>query len=151
MAATKVLAENKKALFNYQVLEKLQAGLVLKGQEVKSIRQGRMNLRASFVVVKEGEIFLLGASIPPYQPNNLREEYNPQRTRKILLKKKEIRHLLGFAAQKGLTMVPLSVYNDEHNKIKLEFAVVKGKREIDKREVIKRREADREIQRVLKH
>lgn len=146
----KVLAENKKALFDYQVQETFRAGIVLKGQEVKSIRLGRMNLKGSFVLVKQNEVFLLGSHIPPYQPNNLREEYNPTRTRKLLLKKKEIRHLVGFTGQKGLTMVPLSVYNDEHNKIKVEFAIVKGKKQVDKREAIKKRETDREIQQALK-
>ncbi|MCX6791104.1 MAG: SsrA-binding protein SmpB [Candidatus Gribaldobacteria bacterium] len=150
MGITKTLSENKKALFNYQVVEKFRAGLVLKGQEVKSIRQGKMNLAGSFVVIREGEIFLIGASVPPYQPKNLREEYNPQRTRKLLLTKREIGHLVGLTQQKGLTLVPLSVYNDERNQIKLNFALVKGKREIDKREVIKKRETDREIRRVFK-
>lgn len=145
-----MLAENKKALFDYHILEKFQAGIMLKGQEVKSIKLGRMNLKGSFVLVRGGEVFLLGASIPPYQPNNLREEYNPTRTRKLLLRKKEIRHLEGFSGQKSLTMVPLSVYNDQHNNLKIEFAITKGKKEFDKREVIKKREAEREIGRVLK-
>jgi SsrA-binding protein len=150
MGISKVLSENKKALFNYLVVEKFKAGLVLKGQEVKSIRQGRMNLAGSFVIVRTGEVFLIGASVPPYQPKNLREEYNPQRTRKLLLTKREIKHLAGLTQQKGLTLAPLSVYNDEHNRIKLDFALVKGKREIDKREVIKKRETEREIHRIFK-
>lgn len=146
----RILSENKKALFDYQALEKFQAGIVLKGQEVKSIRNKRMNLQGSFVIIKNNEIFLLGSNVPPYQPNNLHEEYNPQRTRKLLMRKKEISHLIGFTKQKGLTMIPLTVYNDEHNQIKLEFALAKGKKEFDKREAIKKREVDREIRRALR-
>ncbi len=142
-------ADNKKALFDYQVLETFQAGIVLTGQEVKSIRNGRMNLRGSFVVEQNEEIFLLNASIPPYQPKNTPADYDPQRTRKLLLKKSEIKSIIGKSHQKGLTMIPLKVYNDG-NKIKVEFGIARGKRTIDKREKIKRRETDREILRALK-
>jgi len=142
-------AENRKALFDYEMLEKYYAGIVLTGQEVKSIKNGRMNLAGSFVVQQNGEIFLLNASVPPYQPNNTPETYDPKRTRKLLLKKSEIKELIGKFHQKGLTLIPLKVYNDR-NKIKVEFAIAKGKRKIDKREKIKKREAEREIRRALK-
>lgn len=144
-----ILTENRKALFNYQILEKYNAGIVLTGQEVKSVKQGRMNLDGSFVIARGNEIFLLGAKIPAYQPNNLTEEYNPQRTRKLLLKKDEIKEIIGKSHQKGLTMVPLLVYNAQ-GRVKIEFGLAKGKRKIDKREKIKRRETDREINRAMK-
>ena len=146
---SKVLAENRKALFNYKGLEKFQAGIVLLGQEVKSIRNGRLGLAGSFVTLVGEEVFWLGANIPPYQPKNLQGSYNPERTRKLLLTKTEIRRLIGQIKQKGLTMIPLKVYTDG-NKIKLEFALAKGQTKIDKRAKIKKREDDREIQRVFK-
>ena len=146
----KIIAENKKALFNYEVLEKFMAGIVLTGQEVKSIKLGRINLQGAFVTLRGGEIFLVGANVPPYQPKNLREEYNPGRARKLLLTRQEIKQIIGKAAQKGLTMVPLRVYNAA-GKVKIEFAIVRGKKKVDKREKIRKRETDREIRRALKN
>jgi len=143
-----VLIENKK-VFEYQVLKKIKAGIVLTGQEVKSIKNGRLSLAGSFVIIKGGEVFLIGATIPPYQPKNAPKDYNPQRPRKLLLKKEEIKHLIGQAQQKGLTMIPLRVYT-ENNNFKLEFGVAKKKKKIDKREEIKKREIKREIQERLK-
>ena len=143
------IIENKKAYFNYQILEKFKAGIVLQGQEVKSIKSGKISLRGSFVVLRGEEVFLIGANIPPYQPKNAPKNYNPQRSRKLLLKKSEIRHLIGKAKQRGLTMVPLKVYTDK-GKIKLEFGIVRGKKKVDKRELIKKREVEREIKRALK-
>jgi len=145
----KIIVENKKALFNYQILEKFKAGIVLTGQEVKSVKNGRTSLQGAFVVVKGEEVFLIGANIPPYQPKNAPKDYNPQRSRKLLLKKSEIKHLIGKAKQKGLTMIPLKVYT-ERGKIKIEFAIVKGKKKADKRELIKKREIEKEIRRALK-
>jgi len=145
----KVITVNKKALFNYEVLEKFIAGIVLTGQEVKSIKLGRITLVGSFVTIKDGEIFLVGANVPPYQPKNLRREYEPTQPRKLLLTKVEIKELVGKSAQKGLTMVPLRVYN-ANGKIKIEFAVVKGKKQHDKREKIKNRDTDREMRKALK-
>lgn len=145
-----ILAENKKAFFDYEVLKKYQAGIILNGQEVKSIKSGRMSLNGCFVVLKDNEVFLLNADVPPYQPNNIYGEYDSKRSRKLLLKKSEINELIGKSHQKGLTMIPLKVYNHK-GKVKVEFALCKGKRKTDKREKIKNREADREIQRSLKH
>ena len=145
----RTISENKRALFNYQVLEKFKAGIVLQGQEVKSVKNGRLNLRGSFVVLRGEEVFLIGANIPPYQPKNTPKDYNPQRSRKLLLKKAEIRHLIGKAKQKGLTMVPLRVYTQK-GKIKIEFGIARGKKKFDKREKIKKREVEREIRRALK-
>ena len=145
----RILTENKKAYFNYHILEKFEAGISLIGQEVKSIKSGRINLAGSYVVLKDSEVFLIGANIPPYQPKNAPPDYNPERLRKLLLKKSEIKYLIGKVKQKGLTLVPLKVYA-KRGKIKLEFGVVKGKKKVDKRESIKRREAEREMERELK-
>jgi len=142
-------ADNRKAGFDYEILEKFQAGLVLNGQEVKSIKSGRIQLAGSYVVTRGDELFLLGATIPPYQPNNAPRDYNPERSRKLLLNKKEIKYLLGKVNERGLTLVPLRVYT-MGAKIKLEFGLGKGKREFDKREKIKKRDTDREIERALK-
>ena len=145
----KPLAENRKAYYNYQILEKLEAGISLIGQEVKSIKLGRISLAGSYVVLREEEVFLIGANIPPYQPKNAPTDYNPQRSRKLLLKKSEIKYLIGKVREKGLTLVPLRVYT-KRKKIKLEFSIVKGKRKFDKREKIKKREIEKTIKRELK-
>jgi len=150
-----ILAKNKKAYYNYQILEKFEAGVSLIGQEVKSIKSGRINLAGSYVVLKEyvkgrhPEVFLIGATIPPYQPKNISPDYNPERSRKLLLKKSEIKHLIGKVKEKGLTLVPLRIYT-KRGKIKLEFGVAKGKKKVDKRESIKKREVEREMKRELK-
>jgi len=127
----KVLAENKKAYFIYQILEKFEAGMVLIGQEVKSIKSGRMSLKGSYVVLKGEEPFLIGANIPAYQPKNAPPDYNPEKSRKLLLNKSEIKHLIGKTKEKGLTLVSLRAYTKK-GKIKLEFGIAKGKRKIDK-------------------
>lgn len=145
----KVLAENKKAYFNYQILEKFEAGLILIGQEVKSIKTRRVNLAGSYVVIKNEEAYLIGCKIPPYQPKNAPSDYNPERLRKLLLKKSEIKYLIGKSQQKGLTLAPLRMYT-KRGKIKLEFGIGRGKKKADKRELIKKREAEREMKRALK-
>lgn len=145
----KVFAENKKARFDYSILEKFEAGIVLIGQEVKSIKSGRINLAGSYVVPKDGEFFLIGANIPPYQPKNAPANYDPERSRKLLLRKAEIKHLIGKCQQKSLTLIPLSVYT-KNGEIKIEFGLAQGKKRFDKRETIKKREVEREIERTLK-
>lgn len=145
----KTIIENKKAYFKYQILEKFEAGISLIGQEVKSIKLGRINLAGSYVVLKGEEVYLIGANIPPYQPKNVPPDYNPERSRKLLLKKSEIKYLIGKVKQRGLTLVPLKVYT-KRGKIKLEFGVGKGKKKVDKRELIKKREFEREKERFLK-
>lgn len=142
-------ATNPRARFDYHVLETFEAGLVLAGHEVKAIKNGRMSLRGSYVTIKNEETWLINALISPFQPKNTPENYEPTRSRKLLLHKKEIKGLIGKTRQKGLTLVPLRIYT-KHNKIKLEFALGQGKRKIDKREKIKKREADRKIERVLR-
>ena len=145
----RVITENKTALFNYQILEKFEAGISLIGQEVKSIKSGKVNLKGSYVVVRDQEVYLVGCKIPAYQPKNAPPDYNPERVRKLLLKKLEIKHLIGKAKQKGLTLVPLRVYTKK-GIIKIEFGIGKGLKKIDKREKIKKREVAREIKRELK-
>ena len=142
-------AENRKVRFNYEILEKYEAGIELLGVEVKSVRRGQMSIEGAFVVVRGEEAFLLNANIPPYQPLNTPKEYDPLRNRKILLTKKEITQLADSEKNKSLTIVPISVYN-KGKKIKVEIALVKGKKRIDKRETIKKRETDREIRREYK-
>lgn len=149
MKEMKVLSENKKAYFNYEILEKFEAGISLIGQEVKSIKTRGVSLTGSYVVLRDNEVFWIGINIPPYQPKNAPKDYNPARTRKLLLKKSEIKYLIGKTRQKGLTLVPLRVYT-KNGKIKLEFGIAKGKKKADKRESIKKRESQREIARALK-
>ena len=145
----KTLSENKKARFNYEILEKFEAGIALIGQEVKSIKLGRINLAGSYVVLRSEEVYLIGANVPPYQPKNAPADYNPERSRKLLLKKSEIKYLIGKVKQKGLTLVPLKVYTRK-GRIKLEFGIAKGKKKADKREAIRKKEFKREKEIILK-
>jgi len=144
----KTYSENKKAGFDYEVLEKYEAGLVLFGQEVKSIRTGHVNLSGAFVTVRNGEPFLVGVKVPPYQPNNAGADYDQERQRKLLLNKKEIDYLAGRSKEKGFSLIPLKVY-DKSGRIKLEFGLAKGKRKYDKKEKIKKRDVEREVNREL--
>lgn len=142
-------AENRKARFDYEILDKYEAGIELLGTEVKSVREGRMSLDSAFVIVRGGEVFLINANIPPYQAKNAGENYDPLRNRRLLLEKKEISELAGNEKNKSLTIVPLLVYN-KGRKIKIEVAVVKGKKKYDKRASIQQRETDRAIRRELR-
>lgn len=148
------LIANKKANFNYEILEKFEAGIELLGFEVKSLKDKRGKLDGSYIVVRAGEAFLIGMEIPPFQSKNSPASYDPKRNRKLLLTKKEIASLADFESKKGLTIVPLSLYNKQVKntaKIKIEIAVVKGKKKFDKRESLKKRDSDREIRRTLKN
>ncbi|MDD5606371.1 MAG: SsrA-binding protein SmpB [Candidatus Pacebacteria bacterium] len=144
-----IFNQNKKAYFNYIILEKLEAGLVLNGQEVKSIKQGRASIDGSYVFLKKEEPYLINSNIPAYQPKNAPFNYNPKRERKILLNKKEINYLIGKTKEKRLTLIPLKIYN-KNGRIKLELGIVKGKKKTDKREDIKKRDDQREIERAKK-
>jgi len=145
----KVLAENKRAFHNYEILERFNAGISLLGQEVKSIRTRGVGLAGSYVIIRQNEVFWVGAKISPYQPKNAPSDYNPERSRKLLLKKSEIKYLIGKSRQRGLTLLPLKVYT-KGSKIKLEIGLAKGRRKVDKRERIKRREFERKRQILLK-
>ena len=140
---------NKRAYFDYEILETFEAGLVLTGGEVKSIRGGKVSLGGSYVIVKNNEAFLLNTDIPPYQPNNTPAGYDQHRTRKVLLKHSEIKELLGKTHKTGLTIVPLKLYN-KNRTIKLLIGLGRHKKKYDKRETIKKRDVEREIGRTLK-
>lgn len=143
------LAINKLANRDYEILEKFEAGLVLTGQEVKSVRAGQMNLKGSYVTIARDEALLIGAHISAYKPAGKLSSYDSSRSRKLLLRKREITHLAGKIAQKGLTLVPIRVYN-LRGKLKLEFGIGRGRKEFEKREVIKKREVEREIREKFK-
>lgn len=145
----KTIARNKRAYLDYEVLETFEAGVALKGYEVKSIKKGRINLRGSYVALKGKELYLINTHIPPYQPENTPLDYDPTRSRKLLVHKKEINYLIGKIRQKSLTLIPLKVYT-KRGKIKISFGIGKGKRKPDKRELIKKREVKRAIERALK-
>lgn len=141
---------NKSATFNYEVLDKYQAGLVLFGHEVKAIKNGQLSLKGSYITIKNAEAYLIKSSVSLYKKAGPMPSYDPERPRKLLLTRQEINKLLGKLKQKGLTLIPLRVYN-KRNLIKLEFALVSPKKKFDKKESIKKREVDRQIQRALKH
>ncbi|MEX0652426.1 MAG: SsrA-binding protein SmpB [Candidatus Paceibacterota bacterium] len=143
------LIHNKKVSFNFELLEIFEAGLELLGPEVKSIRKKQGSLEGAHVVVRGGEAFLVGATIPPYQPSNTPKGYDPERTRKLLLNKKEIGELAGAESQKGLTIVPISMYNKGRN-LKLQVAIARGKKKTDKRQTIKARDNKKDIERQMK-
>lgn len=140
---------NKKAYFDYEILENYEAGIELFGLEVKAIKTGRLNLAGSFAVIKDKEIWLLNANIPPFQPQNAPADYDPDRSRRLLLHKSEIKELIGKSAQKGLTLIPLKVYN-RRNRIKVLLGLGRYKKKTDKREIIKKREAIRDIERATR-
>lgn len=142
------LAENRKARFDYEILKRFTAGLELFGLEVKSARDGKVSLAGAFINVRGGEAYLLGADIPPFQPKNAPEDYDATRARKLLLSKREIEELLDAENTKGLTIVPLSVYN-KGRFLKLDLAIARGKKKFDKRQAIKKRDTEREIKRTL--
>ena len=142
------LAENRKAKFDYEILKTFSAGLELLGAEVKSIRAGKISLAGAFVAVRGGEAFLVGADIPPYQPKNTAPEYDATRARKLLLSEDEIEELASAEHTKGLTIVPLSVYN-KGRFLKLDLAIARGKKKFDKRESIKKRDVENELKRSL--
>ncbi len=144
------LIEHKKARQNYEVLEEFEAGLELLGTEVKSLRAGQGKLEGSHVIVRGGEAYVVGMHIPPYQPLNTAKDYDPDRSRRLLLSKKELIQLGDYESQKGLTIVPLRVYNKGKN-LKLAVAAAKGRKSYDKRAVLKERDTKREIERTLKN
>jgi len=141
--------ENRKARFNYEILERFEAGIKLIGIEVKSLKANQGIFDGSYITVRGGEAFIVNLSIPAYQQNNTPKDYDPRHTRKLLLKKKELAYLAVQEEQHGLTIVPLLLYSKK-NRIKVELAIVRGKKTHDKREAIKKRDSDREVRRELK-
>ena len=142
------VAENRKAFHDYHLLETFEAGLVLLGTEVKAIREGRVNLRDSYAVVEKGEVFALNIHISPYSHRGS-ADHEPMRKRKLLLHKQEIRKLIGRTVEKGLTLVPLKMYF-KSGKVKMAVGLARGKKSHDKRETLKKREADRETRAAVK-
>ena len=143
-----IVSTNKKARFNYEIIEKIEAGISLKGTEVKSVRNKNVSIGESYAQIKDNEVFLHNLHISPYEQGN-RENHDPIRVRKLLLHKQEIKKLVSKIQLKGLSLVPLSIYLRK-GKIKIELAVGRGKRLVDKRESLKKRAVDREIARVEK-
>ncbi|MEK7151682.1 MAG: SsrA-binding protein SmpB [Patescibacteria group bacterium] len=152
-----VYATNEKARFDYEILETLEGGLVLTGQEVKSVKRGSASIKGAYVKIlgpstgsgRSSEAWLLGASIPPYQAGNASSDYDSQRTRKLLFKKSEIKYLGAKSLERGLTLVPIRLYN-KNGLIKLEVGIGRGKKKRDKREKIIKREVQRNMERALK-
>lgn len=143
-----VVATNRKAFHDYFVEETYEAGMSLLGTEVKSLREGRVNLRDSYALVRDREVFLLNCHISPYRYGNI-ENHEPLRTRKLLLQRREIDKLWGKLSQKGFTLIPLKIYFKK-GKAKVEIGLVRGKRKYEKRETLKAREAKREIEKHMK-
>ncbi len=145
----KLVCQNRKAYHDYQIEETVEAGIALLGTEVKSLRDGKANLKDSYVLIKDGEAFLLNCHISPYSHGNILN-HDPLRTRKLLMHREEIDKLSGKASTKGYTLIPLKIYFKD-SFAKVEIGVAKGKRLFEKRETIKEREAKREIERALKN
>lgn len=148
-ASEKVVATNRKAFHDYFIEERYEAGIMLHGTEVKSLREGRVNLQDSYASVRGSEVFLHQCHISPYSHGNIMN-HDPTRVRKLLLHKSEIHKLLGKTQQKGLTLVPLRIYFSKRGYAKVELGLAKGKKLYDRRETIKSREAGREVQRAIK-
>jgi SsrA-binding protein len=144
----KPIAHNRKARHNYEILEKYETGIALAGTEVKSLRDGRANFKDAYAAVRNNEVWLYGMHISPYSHGNI-NNHNPERDRKLLLHRNEIRRLIGKTKETGLTLVPLQLYF-KNGKVKVELALAKGKKQYDKREAIAKREADRETKRVFR-
>ena len=142
------IAENRKAFHDYHLLETFEAGIALLGTEVKAIREGRVNLRDSFARVEDGEVFLYNVNISPYSHRGY-ADHEPLRRRKLLLHRDEIRKLIGKTVERGMTLVPVRLYY-KNGRVKVAVSLAKGKKDFDKRETIKRREADRETRAAMK-
>jgi len=146
----KILSDNRQARYLYEILETYEAGIELMGTEVKSIRAGKVNLRDGFALIRDGEILLLNVQISPHQMTSQTFNHEPTRTRKLLLHREEIRKLIGKVEQQGLTLVPLKMYM-KRGWVKVDLALVRGKKLYDKREDIKKRDDQRSMQRAMKN
>jgi len=146
---SKIIAKNKKAYFSYTIIDKFEVGIVLHGTEVKSIRQGKVNIKDGYAVIRNGEVFLQNCHISPYSHGTY-DNHDPLRVRKLLMHKLEIRRLVGKVKESALTLVPLKLYITQRGLVKLEIGLAKGKKLHDKRESMKAKSAKREIARVMK-
>ncbi|MCI8648441.1 MAG: SsrA-binding protein SmpB [Firmicutes bacterium] len=149
MSGKQVVANNKKVRHDYFIEDTYEAGIVLTGTEIKSIRQGKVNIKESYAKIEDGEMIIYGMHISPYEHGN-RFNVEPLRPRKLLLHKREIRKLIGYTTLKGLTLVPLRMYINEKGRAKLELAVARGKKDYDKRNAIAKRDADRRMQQAMR-
>jgi len=147
---TKIVASNRKAFYNYSIEEKIEAGLILKGTEVKSLREGRVSLREAYATVVQGKAILHNCHIGEYSHGNIMN-HEPLRTRSLLLHKKQIQTLTGKVQLKGLTIVPLRIYFNPRGIAKIELGLARGKKYYDRRESVKKREAGREMERAMKY
>ncbi|MFN3484643.1 MAG: SsrA-binding protein SmpB [Planctomycetota bacterium] len=147
-AKIKLVQRNKKAFFNYEILERLEAGLVLTGSEVKSIRDGKVSIQEAYAKVCEGEVWIVGMDISPYPQAGPYHNHEPRRPRKLLLHRREIQRLIGKTQEKGLTLIPLALYFKD-GYAKLEIGLARGKKQYDKRQAIREREAKRALQRRM--
>jgi SsrA-binding protein len=145
----KVIAKNKKASFNYEILEIYEAGISLVGTEVKSIREGRISLKESYAEIREGEVYLLSCHISPYEPAS-RLNHDPLRERKLLLHRREIKRLIGKIKERGYSLIPTKVLFSNHGKVKVEIALARGKKVYQKREALRQRDRDREMKDELR-
>ncbi len=145
-----ILLSNKKAHFDYEILEKFEAGLKLRGYEVKSLKNKHGSLSGAHIIIRGGEAYAVGVDIPSYQAKNIPKNFEEQRTIKLLLRKKEINYLEGKLSQRGLTLVPLMMYT-KASKVKMRIGLAKGKKKFEKREKLKKREAKRKIERLVKN
>ncbi|MFQ5578393.1 MAG: SsrA-binding protein SmpB [Anaerolineae bacterium] len=145
---TRLVATNKKAYHDYHILDTVEAGLVLTGSEIKSIRAGQVNLKDGYATVQNGELWLVSAHIAPYHQAN-RQNHDPRRTRKLLLHRREINRLTGKLQEKGLTLIPLKLYL-KNNRAKVELGLARGKKQYDKRAALKKKEVDRQLARYVK-
>lgn len=145
----KLVANNKKARHDYFIDEVYEAGIALTGTEIKSVRAGKVSLKESFAKIEKGEMIIYGMNISPYEQGN-RYNVDPLRPRKLLLHKQEIRKLIGYTTQQGMTIVPLNMYINEDGRAKMEIAVARGKKNYDKRESIAKRDASRKMEQVMK-
>ncbi|MCP2520329.1 SsrA-binding protein SmpB [Candidatus Aminicenantes bacterium AC-335-A11] len=147
--AERIIATNKKAFFNYEIIETLEAGISLLGSEVKSIREGKVSLKESYAEIKDGEVFLINCHIAPYSAATYLN-HEPKRPRKLLLHKQEIKKLMGRVKEKGLTLIPVRMYFNKKGLVKVELALAKGKKVYQKREALRERDRRREMEAELK-
>jgi len=146
----KIIAQNKKAFFDYEILDRIEAGIVLNGDEVKALREGNCSLIGSFATFHKGELSLINATIAPYSHSYAKDDKYSTRSRKLLLHKREISRLIGDVSKKGITIVPLKIYFNNKNFVKVELGIAKHKKATDKKQVIKERDIKRETRRELK-
>ncbi len=146
----KLIARNKKAFHDYEVVEKIEAGLALQGTEVKALREGRINLKDSHAKIRNGEMWLVECHISPYTHGNI-HNHDPIRPRKLLLHGTEIRRLIGKVTEKGMTLIPLSVYFNPKGRVKVELGLCRGKKTVDKRRTEQERTEKREIEKIMKN